>query len=493
MKNWQKYMKMGVVVASVSALMVGCSSNGEEAAPAGDQAASAQGSEAAAHNWDTGLFETTYRVPIDQAAIGPNYGSKLVENSLLGMNTLLPYEIDSELDRSTQGRQINFAGRLSLTMTLNGVDALKPYDDRLQSGYIRTAENEDASREVSVAIMRYDSDKTAQEAVRKLGDALSSPDEFTDPEDISIVSNGFQPLNAPAYSYEKTLSYDNSKYTEVITSYNEYVIYGQADFDKGSTLEEEQQFFKDYLTEQVALLEVMPAHKTEAGFGTNEGYAPADPKGLFRYVVKMPNGDRGAYGEPQERLNARSLAGKWHEVDLMSAALKAAGVEDGFYDAGFVFQARNAEAASSLVPTLVSYDIEDDWTEYDEPQNLPNTRCLEKDGEYNSFLQCYTSYDDFVAYAQVQYATTEEGVDVQSESAESDTADAMTPKNKEEAVKLLSQTMAAQIMIFEDAKVNPEGSKPKSDSASSPSDEATTKESESEESSAASSEPSEGK
>lgn len=472
--NWQQYLKVSCATVMAGALMVSCSGADKDASAGEEKDGKAKNaaSSAAEKKWDTGIYETTYRAPFDEASVTDIKDGVVPESSLLAKNMPLPYELDPELNRGKGSTDVHFAGRLSMAFGNEAAEAGKAFDDKLQAGFLNSAHNDDNSREVVWAVVRYDSPETAKEAAAAYGKAMATvPDFISDPSDITITPNGFQPLSDPAYGYDTKYGKIDNQSTELATSYNEYVLLTWARVSEVSSAEDEQELAAEYLKKQVALLETLPMHKTDAGVGTNDGFTEFDPDGLWRYAVKIPKEYRNGYTPLPSSMNTRSLTARWVEQDLMSAALKAAGVETAFLNADVLMKARNAEAASSLTSALVSYDIEDGWEEYIEPQDLPNTRCLSRDDTLNMVkLQCYTFYDDFVAYGSTFYSTDDEGqdanaVDSSEENAgEEDWADkSVTPKDEEEAKQRMSQMLAAQLKIFEDAKKNPEGSEPKKD------------------------------
>lgn len=480
--NWQQYLKVSCATVMAGALMVSCSGT-DKAASAGEdtnsKAQNAAASSEAEKDWDTGIYETIYRPPFDEASVTSIKDGVVPETSLLAKNMPLPYELDPELNRGKGSTDVHFAGRLSMAFGNEAAEAGKAFDDKLQAGFLNSAHNDDNSREVVWAVVRYDSPETAKQAAAAYGKAMATvPDFISDPSEISITPNDFQPLSDPAYAYDTKYGNIDNQSTELATSYNEYVLLTWARVSEVSPAEAEQELVAEYLKKQVALLETIPMHKTEAGVGTNEGFAEFDPDGLWRYAVKIPKDYRNGYTSLPASLSTRSLTARWVEQDLISAALKAAGVETAFLNADVLMKARNAEAASSLTSALVSYDIEDGWEEYIEPQDLPNTRCLSKDDTLNMVrLQCYTFYDDFVAYGSTFYSTDDDGqdanaVDPADENAGGgDSADkSATPKDENEAKQRMSQMLAAQLKIFEDAKKNPQGTEPKKNAEESKSD-----------------------
>lgn len=474
--NWQQYLKVSCATVMAGALMVSCSGADKDASAGEEKDGKAKNaaSSTAEKKWDTGIYETTYRAPFDEASVTGIKDGVVPESSLLAKNMPLPYELDPELNRGKGSTDVHFAGRLSMAFGNEAAEAGKAFDDKLQAGFLNSGHNDDNSREVVWAVVRYDSPETAKEAAAAYGKAMATvPDFISDPSEVSITPNGFQPLSDPAYAYD--IKYENidTQSTELATSYNEYVLLTWARVSEVSSAEGEQELAAEYLKKQVALLETLPMHKTDAGVGTNDGFAEFDPDGLWRYAVKIPKEYRDGYTPLPSSMNTRSLTSRWVEQDLMSAALKAAGVETAFLNADVLMKARNAEAASSLTSALVSYDIEDGWEEYVEPQDLPNTRCLSRDDTLNMVkLQCYTFYDDFVAYGSSSYSTDDEGQDANETNAnevvdangeESANKESVQPKDEEEAKQRMSQMLAAQLKIFEDAKKNPEGSEPKKD------------------------------
>lgn len=476
--NWQQYLKVSFATVMAGALMVSCSGTDKAASEGEGKDGKAQNAAAASSeakkDWDTGIYQTKYRAPFDEASVTITKDGVVPESNLLAKNMPLPSELDPELNRGKGSNDVHHAGRLSMAFGTEVVDAGKLYDDKLQAGYLNGATNEDDTRGVVWAVVRYDSPETARQVAAAYGQAMATtPDFIDDPSDITITPNGFQPLSDPAYGYDIQYGSIDTESTELATSYNEYVFLTWARVSEASSAEDERQLMDEYLKKQVALLETTPMHKTEAGAGTNDGFAEFDPDGLWRYAVALPDEYRDGYTPLPASLNARSLTGLWVEQDLLSAALKAAGVESAFSNADIVMKARNAEAASSLASALVSYDVEDGWEEYIEPQDLPNTRCLSRDDTMNKVnLQCYTFYDDFVAYGSSSYSTEDTGQDANETNAnevvdangeEGANKESVQPKDEKEAKQRMSQMLAAQLKIFEDAKKNPEGTAPKKD------------------------------
>ena len=483
--NWQRYLKVSFATVMAGALMVSCSGT-DKSASAGDNkddtAQKAAASSEAKKDWDTGIYGTKYRTPFDDSTVPPS-DAIVPESNQLAKNVLLPFELDPELRTNRGSSTVLHSGRLSLTFGPSVAKAGDPFDDKLQSGYYTGGKNDDDSRQVSWAVLRYDSAETAKEAAVAYGKAYSTLPDFVDDDgSVSFTPVDYQPLSAPATAMKLNYSSLNSEELNVATSFNEYVLLSTSKLGRSSTVEDEKKLLSEYFTKQTALLTTMPAHKTEAGFGTNEGYASYDPDGLFRYVVKLPEEYRDDYMPFPASMNARTLTGSWVEQDLMSAALKAAGAETGFIAADTLIRARNPEAAASLASTMLSYDTEDEWEEYIEPQDLPNTRCLNRDESMSTVrLQCYTHYDDFVVYGSTSYSTKEGNEGEKSANANADDnakKKSPQPKDEKEAKTRLSQLMAAQLMIFEDSKKNPEGTPPETKTAEKSEDSNAPKDSE---------------
>lgn len=482
--NWQQYLKVSCATVMAGALMVSCSGADKDASAGEEKDGKAKNaaSSAAEKKWDTGIYVTKYRTPFDDSTVPPS-DAIVPESNQLAKNVLLPYELDPELRTNRGSSTVLHSGRLSLTFGPTVAKAGDPFDDKLQSGYYTGANDDNESHQASWAVLRYDSAETAKEAAAAYGKAYSElPDFLDDDGSVTFTPVNYQPLSAPATAVKANYTSLNSEELNVATSFNEYVLLSTSKLGDSNSVEDEQKFLSEFFTKQTALLTAMPAHKTEAGFGTNDGYAPYDPDGLFRYVVKLPEEYRDDYMPFPASMNARALTGIWMEQDLMSAALKAAGVETAFVAADTLMKARNPEAAASLASTLLSYDTEDGWEEYVEPQDLPNTRCLSRDEAMSTVkLQCYTHYDDFVVYGSTSYSTKERGKDANSADANADEnaeKSSAQPKDENEAKTRLSQMFAAQLMIFEDAKKNPEGTPPETQSAEETEDAGKSKDSE---------------
>lgn len=409
---------------------------------------------------DTGEYRTQYfqRFQNTTEKIGT-----AVESNELGRNMLLAYEVDERFNKGTFNSWILHAGRLAFQLGQDHLNALEQFDDSIQSGWSRVAHDEEKMMAVGTTIIRYDSDKTAEDAALALatvdqtsGKKFSQSDSDNPGEPVQVLagetvySTNYSPEygrlsegedSAPAESEshgreESTLDSRENNTLRTAMTYNEFLFYLDVTYEPGK-LEEAVEFTEKYYRKQVPKLESLATHKTSSGFGKLAGWVHRDNEdNVARKVVPTNDSEQATY--LTDWYNPRMLASWYEDTEEMLRVLEQAGVEYGAGSQALLMKARNESGADHIRSFMLSRDVEDDYQEYDEPQGVPNTTCLSRDDLTSTKYVCYMVKDGYF---------------VESDTRQSNSDD----ENGKDAQKLLSQRMAAQYEILENVKKNPDG------------------------------------
>ncbi|WP_448853107.1 DUF7373 family lipoprotein [Corynebacterium frankenforstense] len=477
-------MRMRTVLAALALTAVtlsGCSSTDDgEAEETTAQEESAQaGAAGEDQDLDTGAYWAKFRTPFKVADSADDLSQGIVtEGTQLGNNMPVPYEIDDTL---TGGFGRAVITHSNLGNTVGYMTFADEYDDRLQSGYMRAglagAAGED--RTVGTVVLRYNSAETAEEVARRWAEAALTP---PSDEDVAFPENTpVQPgrVSYPGLPNSTVVTGGTASRSELttLTTHNEFFIYtvdrapvGEEGESKEAR-DERLEFSEKFVSQELPALDGAVLHRTEEGFGQREDWPGVDPEGILRYALALPEGEdmpgffSGKIGSllPYS-YNRRGFvgAGDYWGVsafpEALDGALEAAGVEHVGYRATAVAQARDESGAQALYNSLISLHLAEDYQKYEEPQGLKDTTCVEARGSYEDYRLCFMLRDDKVSIGwDFSGELDEEEAPVNTDSTDPANTEG---KSATEPKARLSQKMAAQHLLFEDAKANPEGTKP---------------------------------
>lgn len=479
-----KNFKFAATALAASLLLVGCS-NQTASEPAADPTTEATNlgvgnvatteTEATAQ-YDHGAYFPEYRTPFRQPdSIGTG---SITQSNNIADGSVIGFEVNPELNVLTESGFISAAGDLWEFMYTNYASALKEGNVPIQGGYWISNTTEDKNYDLTTAIIRLDSPETARKVAQQLneisttqGGSLYEYQQLVD--DPSLIEPDFvyapTTVKSPSRNTlasgtvgEKLNQVDQKNATlQTVTPHNEFVLYTESITD----LEDSEVARADvgtFLNKQIPLLDLIPTHKTKAGYGKTDGFLPADEHGLTRYAVTTPAELQGSLHIGGE-LSARGYATTQTNPEYVLKAFDLAGIDHvGTWETS-VGQASNPDSANLFQSAYLSSAKEDDFTSYDEPQALPNTKCITTDTSLGGHLECVMVFEDKIALGFENFTksvdTSDSSDSIDPTSSEGET-DPFRPTNFEDAKKLLSQKMAAQYLIFQNAKVNPDGSVP---------------------------------
>ncbi|AEI08764.1 putative secreted protein [Corynebacterium resistens DSM 45100] len=475
-----KTFKIATATLAASCLLVACGSEKQNEPAQAPAPSSEPAGKAAAEKpkYDHGPYFPEYRKPFKNMT--SLEGGNAVESNVIADANLLGYEIDPSLVHSRGSRHIYGTSYLTTLLGTNYRSALDDMKATIQSGHYHTSENEKKDRQFISAIIRFDSAKTAKAVAEKLHQiSITQGSVFASQKDIAkdpkLIDPKLVDTDLPFKDRPNTLASkgkDEGSSTgrkekaslQTYTTHNEFVVYT---WGQGSPKEFEKtkRIATDYLRKQIPLLDTIPTHKTKAGFGKLKGWTPTDKRGLLRYAVTTPVG--GNAPQIMGERKARGYASTQTRPDVAMKAFDLSGIEYIGNWQTSVAQAQGEESAKTFQNAYVSTAVDlEDASKYDEPQKLPNTSCFEMSLPSGGGVECVMVYEDKVALGSqgfVNKPNVDSSVDPNGDkkSADSD-KDKFNPRTVEDAKKLLSQKMAAQYLIFENAKKNPEGSVPPS-------------------------------
>jgi len=473
-----KNLALLVTTLASTCMLAACSSDegaqvqSATSAAASTEASSAVGSDSEAMaEYDTGDYPTTYRTEFKKE-VAELTGGNMIESNRIANAFVLGFEADPDLTDQSASSRILSPDYTFRFLTENSIDALEALNTPFQSGYFTSSHDADDTKELTSAVIRFESPEKAQAAAKALHDNIPK-----DNEDSSIYDDdeNYHPwaettLDGREHTLisEKQLTDFNDKtkvqtVLESMTTSNEFLLYNFT-VDLSGDAQAGKERINSYLDKQIPLLDTIDTHKTAEGYGKLDNWGTIDPEGLTRYAVQTPEG----YNVPSVvgGLNARGFAATQSDPEFIFKALDLAGIENvGAWETS-VIQAKNADNAKVFQSAYIADSKDSDYRDYDEPQNLPDTSCVTKDETAGrGLLQCVMIYEDKVALGdQTFYKSRETNTDSTVINSSAPTASDRKPGSAssfEEAQNLLSQKMAAQLAVFKDAKENPEGTKPK--------------------------------
>lgn len=392
-------------------------------------------------DFDTGEYDTTFYEPFRE--ITDENSGKLTETTEIINNLLLAAEVDDAYEAASVAWK-PFIGDWAFGGTREKLISDR-FPEQYQSGASRTFRSSEGDRVFSVSAYRFDSPETAQEVQAALAADARTGDESSRPyTDRPIEAlEGTIALEAPSEPPENEYATGEDADLTTFSTHNEFLVTASLSAPEEIT-DGDTAFVSDYLRAQAPLLDAVPTHRTEAGFGRLENWVDVDPDDVVRHAVR-PLAEDSEYNYPA-RLNSRGFAGLYGlDYAKTSDAFRSAGVEGvGAWDTAVV-RTRDEAAAEDFRDFLKEEDSANEPTPYEEPQGLPNTTCATTLDELSKTYSCTMVYGRYVAQSSIT------DKDLGSETAVN------RDGTEEESKTKLSQRMAAQYELFKDAEANPDG------------------------------------
>lgn len=457
-------MRMRTVLAALALTAVsvsGCSDANEDSADGGENVGAVE----AEKDFDTGDYDTTFYAPFKEAT-DPATG-EVAESLEILKGLPLPSEVNKDFDEVVW--HILEPGH-----NLEVVDskAFNDHAQQYQSGVNHRSRSSEDGRQFDITVYRFDSPETAGEVQAAYADELRAEDEdnlygpFTD-RPVEALGDTVVLENHPEPSESGTSTFNDFQ-TKTLSTHNEFLI--------ATTLsspeeigDEDLDFVGDYLRLQAPLLDAVPTHRTEAGYGRLENWAEIDPDDVSRYALYPVEGSDES-GYIPASMNARTFA---TELGLnyvkTKDAFRAADVESAGSWLTNVVRTRDEAGAEKFRDFLDEENAVNEPTAYEEPQGVPGTTCSEYiDGSYldEKIYSCVMVHGRYVVHSSIDEYPESDGEDAVNKD-DSATDDKTDPKTR------LSQRMAAQYELLEDAEANPEGAPRESRTAVNKSGEST--------------------
>lgn len=183
---------------------------------------------------------------------------------------------------------------------------------------------------------------------------------------------------------------------------------------------------------QPSMFDQIHARKTEDGFGTADDWETLDTQDMMPYVVSLPPEDK--HHITPISMGPRAVVTQYRHMKELYEAMNDAGVDIVIVGPAYMYRTPDAGSAKSFADAaidilLLEEGFEVGYEEYDEPQGVPDTRCVSLQTTEGRAYTCYLHHGRYVS-AGVEYVAT-------------DTVDNESGKVE------LSQRMAAQYLPYE--------------------------------------------
>ena len=445
-----KFLTVAAVLCSAS-LFVGCSATegllGGDGKPEEEPTNEVQ-TEPEEPTFDTGPYRAEPHSGWPEEArenVGP-----IVETTLIGQNTLLPYEIDElfakgrapQREESFKVFKIGFADQIK-----DDLDQLEP---TYLTGYTQMAQTKEKDRRAENSVYRFVSPDAAKDAAKVIHEAWLAEGGTNYGDDSTY---GLEEVEVPGPEGILATKDTEQQVLHVLYPKDEflYVLYLTNEiFDENferkefadDSLDWAFEYAGEYVEKQAPLIDALPTHKTPEGFGKTDDWYEVDPDDILRFTVFAPEGVQRVGAVPST-MNARMAASIYHETPEVLRMFDNAQVEAAAVTETVLFRASNSSHADLIQATFRAIDsnIEDAPAPqpYDEPQGIPGTECYSQARGKDTLRFCYLRYENYFAHANVmEYARNDDAVTTDEQQEED-------PEQK------LSQIIAAQYEILKHA------------------------------------------
>ncbi|APT83915.1 DUF7373 family lipoprotein [Corynebacterium aquilae] len=421
-----------------------------EAAPVSDSQADGAKKKG---KFDTGEYKTDYK---DLNARSGNSFKRIIESSVMSNYLVLPSELDPRFTISSVAAPMANVKQFDENMhnlaqdpvewVLKGTQPTGIFDgmetDFLGGYFYEAASPENAKNSTfeyedgfyggaETAVIRVGKPEQARQVVNALMERNNS--KATGELETSYLQN-----TPDLKKFLRIPSDDGLKDGYVIAVHGEYILMAMV-----STNEPMDQFLKTYnnyadafLAKEPALISEAPVERTVYGYGTSHKLEPVDPDGVLSLTVPLLD-EQFQAGASLQRLGERGTIGYAKNADEARQLMENEGMLPSSAERATFVQRYESENFAARDFKRNSLEIENPADplasgSYEEPQGVPNTVCGEKNLTTMSILTCIQQYGPYVATGK-RVVKDKDG-------------------NLEGARKELSQLMAAQYELFENAK-----------------------------------------
>ncbi|MEJ5919109.1 MULTISPECIES: DUF7373 family lipoprotein [unclassified Corynebacterium] len=325
------------------------------------------------------------------------------ETARLLEHVVLPFEVDPKVsDVNPMPNPLFSAGALNAVIDEQSAELAENnnflYGSRI-SASIPKAQATDGEKTINTHVLRFLSPEDAQKFAEQVHQHLTTtgvtflPDDPLDPSTpitIPELANSF------ASTHEMSLLDDGSDTTEsinVFVPHDEYVLYFWADAPAGNT-EWLTTMATEAVNQQKPRIDQFQAVKTVDGVGEIEGPFELDKEKLRIYALpsKREEGKHSFAGV----FGPRGVAANSYGAQETLTLLNDAGATHTAVDESSVTRASNEFAAQQLWSGHISHMLNMGWEVYDEPQGVPDTKCVTKQTTLGQRNNCFILKDNYV-------------------------------------------------------------------------------------------------
>lgn len=453
-----------------SALLTACSAQDDNAvnasatpAESSDTAADVVSSSAGDEQLETGEYRTEPHKgwPRDNDKIG-----SIIETNRIAFNTLLPYEVDPAFsvggvsDRDSSIDTFQFAVPPKVSEALNEVGS------KYLTGFHTMATTEKEDRKVENYVARFTDPESAQRAADLIHSSLLAQSGG----DRSVGEPGpLEEIAVPGQNTARATIDTPRAMAYAVDTHNEFLIYSVAlnlsstdreiaEMAPGevhganqsldpetdpSSLDWAPEYFSTFLAKQHPLIDTIPTHITEAGYGQSAEWPDADPDNLLKFSVLKPDSYKQT-GPVPAATNERMMVGNYRNVPEMFTLYQQANIEAASQGETMLFRTKNPESAQLIRATYASMDDASDPQPYDDPQGVPGTECYVSHTAHGKNYSCTLVYENYFA----------EGSEDEIDSTSPDVGGSTSTQEAQVDHKArLSRKMAAQYLLLKQAPV----------------------------------------
>ena len=444
-----KFLTVAATAVASALLLTGCDLplKGGDGAPT----KSSEESLSMAPAYDTGSYKPEPHPGWPEEtweSLGP-----ITETTLIGGNTLLPYEVDPRFTLGlTAQRQTTFE-LFTNTMPTGVPDRITSLEPTYLTGYTQRASDTLTNSRAENTLLRFVSPEAAKEAAKVLHEALLAAG------GTDFINDSSYPLENVTFPSNETILASKDERRQILRAFvpkDEYVLYvytSNLEVDANGNETQPGPEAMDWMSEyvnttvdkQLPLIDLIPSHKTPEGYGKSDKWQDVDPDDILRYTVLKPE-DKNLVGVVPMSMNSRLFAAQFSNVPEILKMFDSAKIEAAAASETTLVRASNAANADLIEASFKAIDSnsEDSATLqlYDEPQNVPGTTCYASPRDGQTYYFCYLRYKNYFAHAGI---TESHPLDDEVKTTPDSGAEELDPK------KTLSQIIAAQYYILEKA------------------------------------------
>ena len=441
-----KFLAIAATTVASALLLTGC--NSADTGGDGKPAETTEATSTQAATYDTGAYKSTPH-PGWPASAGETIGP-ITETTLIGANTLLPYEVDNRFSRGGLPQRQSTFELFSSLFASNIREKISSLEPTYLTGFTQLANDPKTKSNAENTVARFVSPQAAEDAAKLLNDtflAEGGSDLATgDPAPLEKVTiPGKEDILASKDERRQVQRafFTKDEYLFFVYTSNESLDENNDPIDHGpESMDWMQEYVKAFADKQLPLIDLIPSHKTAEGYGKSDEWPNPDPNDILRYAVMKPK-EVELVGTVPVTLNARLLTSNYLDKAAILKLYDNAKIDAAASAETLLLRAPNEAHADLIEATLKALDAEVEGIEpYDEPQNVPGTTCYTSPGNNATYYSCYLRYGNYVARGNL--------VDIKPDEDEVTTSAA--PDDQKVDVKTqLSHIMAAQYLILQEA------------------------------------------